>query len=138
MKLTTKNYYDTPNFFDEFFTPFTTHSYKNGFMRADVSKRKGNYVFDIDVPGYQKEDIKVKLDDGYLTILVDAKKSTTEADDCEWLHQERFNGEFSRSFYIGCPNDTNASASYHNGVLTVVIPDKATNTPDNTKYITIK
>ena len=42
--------------------------YSNGFMRSDVSKRKGNYVFDIDIPGYSKEDIQVKLDKGYLTV----------------------------------------------------------------------
>ena len=51
MKLITKNHYDAPSLFDEFFSPYPFgKSYQNGFMRTDISKRKGNYVFDIDIP----------------------------------------------------------------------------------------
>lgn len=142
MKLmTTKNRYNTTNLFDEFFSPFTfPKTYQTNFMRADISKRKGNYVFDIDIPGYKKDDIKVQLNDGYLTVWVDADKDTKRGDqeECEWLHQERFNGEYSRSFYLGCSNEAKANATYHNGVLTVVVPEEETTYKDTTKYINVE
>ena len=141
MKLITKNHYDAPSLLDEFFSPYPFgKSYQNGFMRTDISKRKGNYVFDIDIPGYQKDDIKVQLNDGYLTVWVGSDKNTKSCDsqDCEWLHQERFNGEYSRSFYVGCSNDAKANATYHNGVLTVVIPEEDTTYKDSTKYINVE
>ena len=81
MKLITKNHYDAPSLFDEFFSPYPFgKSYQNGFMRTDISKRKGNYVFDIDIPGYQKDDIKVQLNDGYLTVWVGSDKNTKSCD----------------------------------------------------------
>ncbi len=142
MKLKTTNQNAVSNFFDDFFSPypFSNYSYKNTFMRADITKRKGNYVFDIDIPGYQKDDIKVQLNDGYLNVWVDATKSSTPTDseDCQWLHQERFNGEYSRSFYVGCSNETKANATYHNGVLTVVIPEDDTTYKDTSKYINVE
>ncbi len=142
MKLTTTKNNDVTSFFDEFFSPypFTNRSYKNGFMRTDISKRKGNYVFDIDIPGYQKDDIKVQLNDGYLNVWVEKPKSTTvdNVEEYEWLHQERFNGEYSRSFYVGCSNEAKANATYHNGVLTVVIPEDETTYKDSSKYINVE
>ena len=47
------------------------------------------------------------------------------------------NGQYTRSFYVGCPDDTKATATYHNGVLTVVIPEVTQEEIDKTKYITI-
>lgn len=141
MKLLTRNNYSPTNLFDEFFSPYTlSKTYQTNFMRADISKRKGNYVFDIDIPGYKKDDIKVQLNDGYLTVWVDATKDTkcVEQEECEWLHQERFNGEYSRSFYLGCSNDAKANATYHNGVLTVVVPEEETTYKDTTKYINVE
>ena len=131
--------YNKPSFWEDFFgSNWYNEPYSNGFMRSDVSKRKGNYVFDIDIPGYSKEDIQVKLDKGYLTVMVEYHQSnSTDTADYEYLHQERYNGQYTRSFYVGCPDDTKATATYHNGVLTVVIPEVTQEEIDKTKYITI-
>ena len=141
MKLLTKNRYDNPSFFDDFFSTYPFGKpYQSNMMRTNISKRKGNYVFDIDIPGFQKDDIKVQLNDGYLNVFVDANKEgkPCDSDDCEWLHQERFQGEYARSFYVGCPNDVKANATYHNGVLTVVIPEEYTKKEDSSKYIRVE
>lgn len=131
--------YNKPSFWEDFFgSNWYNEPYSNGFMRSDISKRKGNYVFDIDIPGYSKEDIQVKLDKGYLTVMVEHHQSnSTDTADYEYLHQERYNGQYTRSFYVGCPDDTKATATYHNGVLTVVIPEVTQEEIDKTKYITI-
>lgn len=138
MKLVTKKY---NNLFDDFFSPYTFgRTLNSSFMKTDISKRKGNYVFDIDVPGYKKDDIKVSLEDGYLNVWVDAGRDNENCseEECKWLSKERFSGEYSRSFYVGCTKDTKANATYHNGVLTVVIPEDCSKPEANTKYIEIQ
>ena len=63
--------YNKPSFWEDFFgSNWYNEPYSNGFMRSDVSKRKGNYVFDIDIPGYSKEDIQVKLDYIFLDVSI--------------------------------------------------------------------
>lgn len=137
-KYTNKSY--TPSIFDEFWNNNWYGNYTKGFMKTDISKRKGNYVFDVEVPGYTKDDIQVKLEQGYLTVMVEkAPSSTVNAteEEYEYLHQERFSGEYSRTFYVGCSDDAKANATYHNGVLTIVIPEYTANEQDKTKYIPI-
>lgn len=130
-----------PSVFDEFFdNNWYTSTFTKGFMKTDISKRKGNYVFDVDIPGYTKDDIQVKLDQGYLTIMVEKAPNSTvndKDDDYEYLHQERYIGQYSRTFYVGCSDDAKANATYHNGVLTVVIPEFDDKQIDKTKYIPI-
>ena len=54
--------------FDEVFNePFFTKK-ENKLMKTDVREKDGNYVLDIDLPGYDKNDIKIELADGYLTV----------------------------------------------------------------------
>ncbi|MEI3527806.1 MAG: Hsp20 family protein [Bacilli bacterium] len=70
-------------------------------MRTDISKRKGNYVFDIDIPGYQKDDIKVQLNDGYLTVMGEVSDKNTkscDSQDCEWLHQRKIQWGIFKKF----------------------------------------
>ena len=139
MKLTTRNFDNKFNLFDDLFFPFGYGKKYTNFMSTDISVRKGNYEIDIDIPGYSKEDLKVTLEDGYLTVAVTDDKSTTKCDgnECEWIQKERFNGNYSRSFYLGVDKDASVNATYHSGVLHVVIPinDKS---KDKTKYIEIK
>lgn len=137
-KYTNKSY--TPSIFDEFWNNNWYGNYTKGFMKTDISKRKGNYVFDVEVPGYTKDDIQVKLEQGYLTVMVEKAPSTTvnaTEEDYEYLHQERFSGEYSRTFYVGCSDDAKANATYHNGILTIVIPEISAKEQDKTKYIPI-
>ena len=56
--------------FDDFFdTPFSgRRDFSNTLMKTDVQEKDGNYILDMDLPGFAKEDIKAELADGYLTI----------------------------------------------------------------------
>lgn len=139
MRLSVRNNYNPTSLFDRFFYPFIDNKKYSNFMSADISKRKGNYEIDIDIPGYNKEDLKVTLEDGYLTVSADKDKSTTKCDDedVEWIQKERFNGMYSRSFYLGVKNDKEINAVYHNGVLTIVVPINEQDKYES-KYIEIK
>lgn len=121
----------------DLFWPFNK-SFQKNFMKADISKRKGNYVFDIEIPGFNKDSIKVQLKDGYLNVwTLDNKEEKFSEKDIEWILQERFDGEMSRSFYVGCSNEADVNATYHDGILTIVIPEDCNNQQD-TKYINIR
>ncbi len=139
MKLMSKPFYETTNLFDELFSPFYHNLNSHNFLKTDISKRNDNYVFDIDVPGYLKEDIKISVDNNYLTVKVIGTKTTTHCTtcDCEVLHQERYNGEYERSYYVGSVNSQDINATYHNGVLTIVIPINEKDNEKKTKYIDI-
>ena len=88
--------------FDEVFNdPFFTKK-ESKLMKTDVREKDGNYVLDIDLPGYDKNDIKIELTDGYLTVTASRTEHKEEKEKHnKYIHQERFFGECSRSYYAG-------------------------------------
>ena len=92
----------------------------------------------MDLPGYEKENIKLSLKDGYLEVTAEVNKEDENEEKDKFVHKERYYGHCSRSFYVGCSNDAKANATYHNGVLTVVIPEEDTTYKDSTKYINVE
>ena len=99
MMVPRKNGFDI---FDEVFNdPFFTKK-ENKLMKTDVREKDGNYVLDIDLPGYNKEDIKIDLTDGYLTVTAKREEYKEEKEHHNtYIHKERFFGECSRSYYAG-------------------------------------
>ena len=71
-------------------------------MKTDIKEKGDKYIIDIDLPGYDKENIDLEIEDGYLKVSAKVDKNIDESDEEEkYIHQERFYGECSRSFYIG-------------------------------------
>ena len=95
-------------------------------MLTDVREKDDHYELLVDLPGFHKEDIKVELTDGYLTIT--AEKGLEEKDDDKngkLLRQERWYGTMQRSFYVGDEVRNNeVSAKFDGGVLTIHLPKK--------------
>ena len=105
-----------------------------------VFKKDNNYVLDMDLPGYEKEDIKAQLKDGYLTIT--AQKNTSNDDKDEkgnYIRRERYCGKCSRSFYVGDGiKEEDIKANFKNGILQLTFPKEVARKEDEeTKYITI-
>lgn len=93
-------------------------------MRTDIKERENDYVIDVDLPGYDKENIKVSVKDGYLTIEAKTKGSDYEKDG-KYVRKERYFGECSRSFYIGDNIKTeDVKAKFTNGILSLQVPKK--------------
>ena len=108
-------------------------------MRTDNKEKKDKYLVDIDLPGYNKEDIKVEIEDGYLTIHATTDSHKEEKDEGKFVRKERYFGECSRSFYIGDNiTEDEIKASFKNGTLHLQIPKKQERKelPDK-KYIPI-
>lgn len=121
--------------------PFFMGGEPNKIMKTDIKEKKDKYVIAIDLPGYEKEDIKVSIQDGYLNVHAKTSKNNDEKeDDGNFVRRERFFGECSRSFYVGDDvKEEEIKASFKNGTLSLEIPKKEEDKkiPDK-KYIEIE
>ena len=112
--------------FDDLFNdPFFT-SHENKVMKTDIKEHDDRYEILVDLPGFNKEDIKMNIEDGYLVINA---KTSNEEDNTDkngkYVRKERYYGECSRSFYIGDNiTEEDIKANYKNGTLNVEIPKK--------------
>ncbi len=108
-------------------------------MKTDIKEKKDSYSIEIDLPGYEKEDIKVHLEDGYLNIHAKTSSENEDKDEGKFVRKERYYGECSRSFYVGDDiTENDISASFKNGTLKLEIPKKEEKkTLPEKKYIQI-
>lgn len=110
---------------DFFNDPFFSNKREAKLMKTDIRENDNSYLLDIDLPGYSKEDIKISVEDGYLTISAKKEETKEESEKGSYIKKERYSGECSRSFYVG--EDVEAEdvkASFKNGILTLDIPKK--------------
>lgn len=109
-------------------------------MKTDVYEKDGKYVLDVEIPGYKKEDVKISLYNGTLTVSAE-KNETNEEKDARGrvLRQERYSGNCSRSFYVGdAIRETDVQASFDNGILRIAIPTAQKKEEEEKKFITIE
>ena len=94
-------------------------------MKTDIKEKKDKYVIDIDLPGYEKENIKIEVEDGYLTVHASTNSNKEEKEEGKFVRKERYVGSCSRSFYVGEEvNDEDIKATFKNGTLKLEIPKK--------------
>lgn len=93
------------------------------FMKTDVKSNDKEYILSIDIPGVDKDNITIGIQDGYLTVEAVRAGETSENEKAEYVFRERTYGRTTRTFYIGDGiSEENIKAKYENGVLTVVVP----------------
>lgn len=96
-------------------------------MKTDVRETEDSYELDIDLPGYKKEDLSLRLEDGYLTISAAKAVSKDEKEEKSGkvIRQERFSGNMTRSFYVGDQvKEEEVKAKFEDGVLKLIVPKK--------------
>jgi HSP20 family molecular chaperone IbpA len=127
--------------FDDIFdNMFRTPTYtNNAVMKTDVHEKDGKYILDVEIPGYKKEDVKISLFNGTLTISAEHNETNEEKDaKGRVLRQERYNGTCTRSFYVGdAIKDTDVKASFDNGILKIEIPTEQKKEEETKKFIDI-
>ena len=125
------------NLFDDFFDSGFDRAFWGGrdalygkhakhLMKTDVKERPEEYELAVDLPGFQKDEVNVGLENGYLTIRAAKGLDKDKTDkDGKYIRQERYTGSCARSFYVGeHVTEENVKASYESGVLHVSIPKK--------------
>ena len=109
-------------------------------MKTDVRETEDSYLVDIDLPGFKKDEVKVELKDGYLTVSAAKGLDKDEQDKRgRYIRQERYAGTMSRSFYVGegvKPEDLHAK--YEDGILQVTVPKEAPKAIPASTYIAIE
>ena len=137
------------NLFDEFFNdPFEMNmllprgrdplygKHSKNLMKTDVRETKDGYDVFVDLPGFKKEDVKLDLQNGYLTVSAHRNSSHEDKDDNgRWLRRERYAGSCSRSFYVGEDvKDSDIHASYKDGTLCLEMPKPEAQQQVETKH----
>ena len=107
-------------FFEALFGKEATTNYGRLAMKTNVYESEKAYRLDIEMPGFDKENITLDYKDGYLTVGV--KSTEVEEGEFKLLRHERFQGEASRQYYLGEVDDKAITASYKDGVLSIVAP----------------
>lgn len=96
-------------------------------MKTDVRETDGGYELDIDLPGFKKDEVKLDLKDGYLTISAAKGLDRDEKDkQGRYIRQERYAGQCSRSFYVGDSiQPADVHAKFEDGILKLTLPKAA-------------
>ena len=126
--------------FDEVFADPFFGEKENKIMKTDLKEKDGKYMLEIDVPGYDKEDIKIELNEGYLTVSAEKNEEKEDKDKhAKYLKRERFTGMCSRSYYVGEGlKEEDIKASFKNGILSIEFPKEVEKKVEEKKYIPIE
>lgn len=111
------------NFFDDFFKPAKYD------MKSDIRQVENGYEIDVEIPGFNKDEINVDYNDGYLTVSANHKENHDEKKHGKLIHQERSYSTLSRSYYVGNIDETKVNAKMNNGILTISVPKAALEAP---------
>lgn len=115
------------DFANDFFRPFFTDNFgmmaAQRPMKVDVREEEGRFILEADMPGLRKEDVKVEVHDGLLTISADYNhEDEKKNDEGNYIYRERRCGSMSRSFNIEGIEESGITAEFKDGVLKLDLP----------------
>lgn len=118
--------YNMPCDFD-LFSPFDNMSWCSSvksMMNTDIVEGEKDLRIVMDVPGVKKENLKITLEKGILTVSGSTQGESEEKDEeGNYIRKERHSGEFARSFNVNKNLDKNdVKAKLENGTLTLTLP----------------
>jgi HSP20 family protein len=120
-------------YLDDVFDNFLISGTNN--LKCDIYEKENNYFLEMDIPGFKKEDIKIDLEDGYITISVSKEEENTD-ESRNYLHKERYLSSYKRQFYLGSIDEDNTKAEFKDGILKIIVPKKVE--ISNTKKVEIE
>lgn len=111
------------NFFlDDLFDDFLTSRDTNN-LKCDIYEKDGKYHLEMDAIGFNKDDMNISYDNGYLTVEL-SKNEEKEDKKKNYIRRERYQRDYKRTFYVGDANSEEIKANFVDGVLKVTIPKK--------------
>jgi HSP20 family protein len=113
------------------FSPFSDRGALS--PQVDLTEEKDRIVVTAELPGMKEKDVELTLKDGVLTIKGEKKSETKEERDNMHVSERRY-GSFLRSFRLPkSVDDDSAKAEFKDGVLTVTLPKRADDVPEEKK-----
>ena len=144
------------NLFDDFMNDFPFYNDKDmrkmekklyghhgkNMMKTDIRETDSSYELEMDLPGFKKDEVKVSLENGYLTVSAtkglnqDEKEKKTG----RYICRERYMGACERSFYVGEDvSEDDIKGEFRHGILKLTIAKKEVKSELNqNKYISIE
>ncbi len=109
-------------FLDDMFDNFLES--ETSKMKCDIYEAEGSYNLELDMPGFNKNDINIEYNKGNLVITAEKKDEHEEKDNKKYIRRERFYGKLSRSFYLGDIEEEAIKAEFKDGTLKVIAPKR--------------
>ena len=133
-----RNNGDVFDVFENFFKPMFYDEQLDS-MRTDIKETDDDYKLSIEMPGFKKDEIKVSLDNGCLTVSAEKAEKEEEGKEksAKYLRRE-CRVSCQRSYYVGDDVQVDSvKAKYDNGMLELTVP-KAAPKKIETKSIAIE
>lgn len=113
------------NMIDDFFTDDfpIRRSLSHDTFKIDVREEEKNYMVEAELPGVNKEDINISVDDGILTIAVKHEENKEEKDK-NYIHRERRYSSMERRLMLGDADGAGIKAKLNDGLLEITIPKR--------------
>lgn len=132
-----------PSWFDDFFADrgdFAFPAVKGVSMPAvNVTENKNEYKLEVAAPGFKKEDFKLEVKNGYLTISGESKQESEKKEEDKYTRREFRYSSFSRSFALpDNVQDAKISARYNDGILLITLPKSEVEAADVSKTIAVQ
>ena len=125
------------NLFDDFMDDFSFPTlpdvdkelygkHAKNLMKTDVQESDDSYIMEMDLPGFSKDEVKVSLKDGYLTVkAAKGLDEESEKKNTKYIRKERYAGECERSFYVGDDiTEEDIKGEFKHGILKLFVPKK--------------
>ena len=115
---------------DRYVSPFNDDFFRSFFgngapasLKVDVEDQGDKYLLEADLPGVNRDDLRVSVEDGVLTISVERKEEKKEdGSNRNYIYHERRTSSMSRSFSLEGVDEAGISAEYVDGVLQLTLP----------------
>lgn len=129
------------DFFDDDFLMDFRGNKINNLMKSDIKEMENSYLLEVELPGFDKNEIKAEVKNGYLVIEAKHDENKDEKDEeGRYIRKERYSGYCTRSFYVGEGlTEKDIKGKFENGILCLEIPKKEPEKAvEEKKYIQIE
>lgn len=129
------------DFFDDDFLMDFRGNKTNNLMKSDIKETENSYLLEVELPGFDKNEIKAEVKNGYLVIEAKHDEKKDEKDEeGKYIRKERYSGYCTRSFYVGEGlTEKDIKGKFENGILCLEVPKKEPEKAvEEKKYIQIE
>lgn len=128
---------DFYNMVDDFFNDSwpSRRSIARDSFKIDVQENKNEYLIEAELPGVDREEVNIDMNEGRMTISVQREENINEQNK-NYVHKERRFSSMSRSLYLDDAKSDGIKAKLENGVLNINVPKE--NKPDSSVKIDIE
>lgn len=119
-----QRHFNIPSIFNEAFDKFWAEDQQNWMPLANIKERNKDFLIELAVPGLDKKDFKIEVENNLLTVSAERKEEQNEETE-KYTRKEFFSSSFKRSFTL--PDSINKDAiqaAYNNGVLNLIVPKR--------------